>query len=226
LCYLTAYRELHWHSASEWAYIINGTFRVAAIDEDGKNQVSDVGPGDLWFFAAGRPHSIQSISKGGGEFLLAFDNGSFSEDDTLLLSDFVSHIPREVLVKNFPGMDNSDFNHAPGSELYIFPGDAPAASDSQQVSDPQGGINASSSISYKFSEVKPTQLNGGTVKIVDSRSFPASTDIAAAEVTIEPGAMRELHWHPTGESQRCPPLIALLAYQPHFLPLQMNGTFS
>lgn len=43
-----AYREMHWHSASEWAYILNGTFRVATIDETGKNQVSDVGVGDLW----------------------------------------------------------------------------------------------------------------------------------------------------------------------------------
>lgn len=43
-----AYRELHWHSANEWAYIFNGTFRIGVIDEDGKNQISDVGPGDLW----------------------------------------------------------------------------------------------------------------------------------------------------------------------------------
>ena len=31
------------------------------------------------------------------------------------------------------------------------------------------------------------------MKIVDSSTFLVSTTIAAAEVTIEPGAMRELH---------------------------------
>lgn len=36
----------------------------------------------------------------------------------------------------------------------------------------------------------PTKLNGGTVKIVDSRTFKISKEIAAAEVTVEPGAIR------------------------------------
>jgi oxalate decarboxylase len=31
---------------------------------------------------------------------------------------------------------------------------------------------------------------------VDSRNFPATKHIAAAMVTLKPGAMRELHWHP------------------------------
>lgn len=35
------------------------------------------------------------------------------------------------------------------------------------------------------------------MKIVDSHTFNISTTTAMAEVTVEPGAMRELHWHPT-----------------------------
>jgi len=35
------------------------------------------------------------------------------------------------------------------------------------------------------------------VKVVDSTTFKISKTIAAAEVTVNPGAMRELHWHPT-----------------------------
>jgi len=31
---------------------------------------------------------------------------------------------------------------------------------------------------------------------VDSSNFPVSTTIAAALVEVNPGAMRELHWHP------------------------------
>ena len=31
---------------------------------------------------------------------------------------------------------------------------------------------------------------------VDSRNFPATKHVAAALVTIKPGGMRELHWHP------------------------------
>jgi oxalate decarboxylase/phosphoglucose isomerase-like protein (cupin superfamily) len=39
------------------------------------------------------------------------------------------------------------------------------------------------------------------VRITDSRNFPAATTIAAALVHINPGAMRELHWHPNDEWQ-------------------------
>lgn len=34
----------------------------------------------------------------------------------------------------------------------------------------------------------------GSVKVVDSGTFAASEAIAAALITIKPGAMRELHW--------------------------------
>lgn len=36
----------------------------------------------------------------------------------------------------------------------------------------------------------------GDARIVDSRNFPAAKNIAAAMLTIQPGGMRELHWHP------------------------------
>jgi oxalate decarboxylase len=37
---------------------------------------------------------------------------------------------------------------------------------------------------------------GGQVRIVDSSNFPAATTIAAALVEVDPGGLRELHWHP------------------------------
>jgi oxalate decarboxylase len=43
----------------------------------------------------------------------------------------------------------------------------------------------------------PTYENDhGTVKIVDSRNFPASSKIAAGIVRVKPGGLREMHWHP------------------------------
>ncbi|MDR6722566.1 oxalate decarboxylase family bicupin protein [Paenibacillus amylolyticus] len=52
-------RELHWHQQSEWAYMILGTARITSVDQNGRNFIADVGPGDLWFFPKGIPHSIQ-----------------------------------------------------------------------------------------------------------------------------------------------------------------------
>src|SRR5271155_5563238 len=54
-------RELHWHKAAEWAYVLYGSARITAIDAQGRNFVDDVGVGDLWYFASGIPHSIQNI---------------------------------------------------------------------------------------------------------------------------------------------------------------------
>lgn len=72
---------------------------------------------------------------------------------------------------------------------------APPGPDSDAPSSPQGG--PPSPYTFKMSQMKANELQGGSVKIVDSSTFPVSKTIAAAEVTVNPGAMRELHWHPT-----------------------------
>ena len=42
----------------------------------------------------------------------------------------------------------------------------------------------------------PIRTKSGTVRITDSNVFPVSKTIAAALVEVEPGGLRELHWHP------------------------------
>ena len=58
-------------------------------------------------------------------------------------------------------------------------------------SDPQGQVP--DPFSFPLSKVNATKLSGGSVKIVDSTTFKISTRIAVADVTVEPGAIRELH---------------------------------
>ncbi|GJE86568.1 oxalate decarboxylase family bicupin [Phanerochaete sordida] len=190
-----AIRELHWHKTGEWAYILQGSVQISAVNQNGQNFVSTINQGDLWYFPAGIPHSIQATdaNANGAEFLLVFDDGNFSEDDTFLLTDWLAHVPKDVLAKNFQ-TSMSTFDKLPGQELYIFPA-APPGPDSDAPTSPQGTVP--NPFTFKLSEVPATQLQGGSVKIVDSNTFTASKTIAAAEVTVEPGAMRELHWHPT-----------------------------
>jgi oxalate decarboxylase len=53
---------------------------------------------------------------------------------------------------------------------------------------------------FQLNEVAPTrETRGGLVRIADSSNFKASKTIAAAIVTIHPGAMREMHWHPNAD---------------------------
>ena len=186
-------RELHWHKAGEWAYMLYGTARITAVDADGRNFVDDVGVGDLWYFPAGIPHSIQGLNPDGCEFLLVFDDGDFDEDNTFLITDWFKHVPSEVLGKNF-GVSASLFGHTPDpSERYIFPAPVPGPLGSDKIA---GATAVPRSFSHRLMAQQPIKTKSGTVRISDSSVFPASTTIAAALVEVDPGGMRELHWHP------------------------------
>ena len=186
-------RELHWHKAAEWAYMLYGSARITAIDAQGRNFVDDVGVGDLWYFPSGIPHSIQGLNPDGGEFLLVFDEGDFDEDNTFLISDWFKHTPNDVLAKNF-GVPASLFGHTPDpSQLYIFPAPVPGPLASDKI---PGATTVPESFSHRMMAQQPIKTKSGTVRITDTRVFPASKTIAAALVEVEPGGMRELHWHP------------------------------
>ena len=184
-------RELHWHKAAEWAFMLNGTARITAVDAQGKNFVDDVGVGDLWYFPSGIPHSIQGLGPDGCEFLLVFDDGDFSEDNTFLISDWFHHVPPDVLAKNF-GVPAASFDTVPGY-LYIFPAPLPGPLAADQI---EGATPVPQTFSHRMMAQEPIRTKSGTVRITDSNNFPVSKTIAAALVEVEPGGLRELHWHP------------------------------
>jgi oxalate decarboxylase len=188
-------RELHWHKEAEWAYMLAGRARITAVDQEGRNFIDDVGEGDLWYFPKGIPHSIQGLEEG-CEFLLVFDDGSFSENATFLLCEWFERTPRDVLAKNF-GVAEAAFANIPGDvdyTRYIFNGEVPPALASDAVRSPAGEVPES--FSYRLLAQEPVKVAGGQVRVVDSSNFPASTTIAAALAEVEPGGLRELHWHP------------------------------
>lgn len=191
-----SYRELHWHTANEWAFMLYGNARVTVLNPDGTIFIGDVSKGDLWYFPAGYPHSIQGLGPDGCEFLLVFDQGTFSEYQTFLISDWLVHTPGEVLAKNLR-LSEAALAKLPDDELYIFPGTLPGSVEDDRRA--VGGKAVESKIDYTFrmEAMKPTAEDaGGNVKVVDSAVFPESKGIAAALVTVKPGGMRELHWHP------------------------------
>jgi oxalate decarboxylase len=191
-----SFRELHWHTANEWAFMLNGNARVSVLNPDGTVFLGDVGKGDLWYFPAGFPHSIQGLGPDGTEFLLVFDQGAFSEDNTFLLSDWVAHTPPAVLSKNL-GLPESALKKLPDRSLYIFPADLPASLEQDRTA--VRGRRAESPYQYTFrmEAMSPTkQTRGGEARVVDSRNFLVAKHIAAALVNVKPGGMRELHWHP------------------------------
>jgi oxalate decarboxylase len=192
-------RELHWHTAGEWAFMLYGNARITAVDSDGKSFVADVTEGDLWYFPTGIPHSIQGLNPDGAEFLLVFDDGSFSEYATVLLTDWMAHTPRDIVAQNF-GVSQQALEKMPKEELFIFQAEVPGAlADDQRIA---AGTLGSSSRDFAFRTMQQPvtkRTKGGEVRIIDSSTFKASTTVAAAIVTVHPGGIRELHWHPNAD---------------------------
>src|SRR6202167_5133973 len=192
-------RELHWHTAAEWAFMLYGNARITGLDAQGKSFVADITEGDLWYFPTGIPHSIQGLNPDGCEFLLVFDDGNFSEYETVLLTDWMAHTPHDVLAKNF-GVGEQALEKMPRREKFIFQAEIPGLLSADQKA--AAGSRGMSTQDFAFrvaQQSAPMRTKGGEVRIIDSSKFKVSTTIAAAIVTVHPGGIRELHWHPNAD---------------------------
>lgn len=211
-----SYRELHWHRVAEWGYLYEGELLLSAVDENGENQVEKLQKGDIWYFPKGRAHGLQGLGDQ-NEYLLVFDDGNFdATGTTFMVDDWIAHTPRSILAQNF-GLNESVFDSVPKSDPYsksrIRPS-APATppdlvavlkgkiNSTEQTASPYGKLQGNSSYVYHLSQHQPKQVagGGGSISIVDSTNFPIATTIASAVVTLKPGALRELHWHPNVSS--------------------------
>lgn len=190
-------RELHWHQAAEWAIMTKGRCRLTTLDKIGRPSVEDVEEGDLWYFPAGLPHSLQGLGPKGCEFVLAFDDGAQSENGTLLLTELMAHMPPEVLAKNF-GVPADVFRNIPLHSKWIFQGELPGSLAADRAS--AGVVSGAEPVIFRLSRSKPVKRTaGGMVQIADSSNFTIAKTVAAALVTVKPGGLREIHWHPNAD---------------------------
>ena len=192
-------RELHWHQAAEWAYMTYGYCRVTVIDPMGRPYVADVKEGDIWYFPAGYPHSLQGLGPDGCEFVICFDDGNASEFNTLLVTDWFAHTPPAVLAANF-GVSADTFAKIPLNDRWIFQGKVPG--DLPAVRSAMTGDAETPPQPFTFSLAASPNLNvtkSGTLQLADSSTFKVSTTIATVIQTVLPGAMRAMHWHPNAD---------------------------
>ena len=192
-------RELHWHQAAEWAFMTYGNCRVTVLDTNGRPYVADVKEGDIWYFPAGYPHSLQGLGHDGCEFVICFDNGAASEFNTLLVTDWFIHTPPSVLAKNF-GVPAETFAKMPLHDLWIFQGKVPG--ELSAVKKAMTGKAGAPPYPFTFSlgsSAPVSETKSGKVQIADSNNFKVSTTIAATLITMQPGALRQMHWHPNAD---------------------------
>jgi oxalate decarboxylase len=189
-----ALRELHWHAiAAEWGYVVSGRCRTTAYDPDGTAEIDDFNPGDVWNFPRGHGHSIQALGNEPCHFILIFDNGTFSEFSTFSVSDWVAHVPRELLARNL-GVSEKDLGTLPNGEVYIAPGpvlDGPIPELKARRSP--------HSHRYALLEETPAIFPGGRIHLVTRKKFPLSTTLSGGVMTVDPQGFREMHWHPNAD---------------------------
>jgi oxalate decarboxylase len=192
-------RELHWHQAAEWAIMTYGKCRVTVLDAEGRPYVADVGEGDLWYFPAGAPHSLQGLAPDGCEFVICFDDGHANEFNTLLVSDWFAHTPPEVLAKNF-AVPAESFAKIPLNNLWIFQGTLPGDLAADRAAVSRNAAAPPHPFVFPLGSSRPVrESSGGNIRVADSVNFNVSTTMAAALVTVRPGGVREMHWHPNAD---------------------------
>ena len=192
-----AMRELHWHAtAAEWAFVDKGRVRTTLIQPNGQSETDDFEPGDVWYFPRGHGHQLECLGNEPCHFVLIFDNGYFSEFGTFSITDWIGHTPAELLAKNF-GLPASIFDRFPKEEVYFAKGAVPPEKQSTPL---QGWRQSPVSHKFKLLEQQPHRVyEGGREWRVDSTNFPISKTITGVILELDPGALRELHWHPTAD---------------------------
>ncbi len=195
-------RELHWHAnADEWAYIIEGAVRVTIVDTEGRIEIADFGPGDIWYFPRGHAHSIQGLGMGPDEakFLLVFDNGYFSEFATFSFSDWLAQTPKDIVAKSLK-VSVSDLIDLPKKEVYIAQGAPPPSLPVNPISGPRTVLAPPLTHKYSLRPQKPwRRYPDGEVRMASAKEFPISTTMTGTLLNLKRGALRELHWHPNAD---------------------------
>ncbi|KAF4784951.1 oxalate decarboxylase [Colletotrichum scovillei] len=181
-----------------WGFVYSGSIIIGAVGEDGRSQVEQLNYGDIWYFPKGAAHYVQGVAEE-SEFLLAFDEADFDKIGTTFnIVDWLAHTPRDILARNF-GVNASVFDKLPATNPYILNGTVATTN----VTVPPGQyLSGNSSFVYRTFEHPPEKVpgNGGEFRKIDSTNFPIAKTIAATFVTLKPGGLRELHWHPNGKA--------------------------
>jgi len=129
----------------------------------------------------------------------AWDLTAIEEQYGQFIEEFRVTAPPDVLAANF-GMPAETFSKIFMHDLWIFQSSLPGplAADQDAVKSPNGPPPNPFTYSLAGGPVAK-QTKGGMAQIADSHNFKAAATIAAALVTVHPGGMREMHWHPNAD---------------------------
>ena len=177
-------RELYWHATTaEWAFVLKGHVRTTARRH--------------LVLPRGHAHMLECVGNEPTHFILIFDNGYFSEFGTFSITDWIGHAPTRLLAKNF-SLPESAFDGFPKEEIYFARGAVPPEPIPENLQGPR--ISPPETHKFRMLAGAPHAIfKGGREWRIDSTRFPISTTVTGVILELEPGALRELHWHPNAD---------------------------
>jgi oxalate decarboxylase family bicupin protein len=112
------------------------------------------------------------------------------------------HTPRAALAKNWGVSESAlaPLGQVPPEGRYIFQAPVPGPLEQDRLAATRSGRKTEKVFEFHMLQMSPQKASqSGEVRIVDSRNFPMATNVIMAHVTLKPGGMRELHWHPNAD---------------------------
>jgi oxalate decarboxylase len=153
-------------------------------------------PGDLWYFPRGHGHAVQNVGQTDAHFIIGFDDGHFSEYGTFSITDWVSKTSPKVAARNL-GVSEQVIAQMPKKEAYIIPGKIPSvipegylAEDLQENQNPH---------KFRLGQAKLEKYEYGWIRRATQKEFPINGTLTSVLQEINPGGVREMHWHPNAD---------------------------
>src|SRR3569833_3340212 len=111
-----------------------------------------------------------------------------------MVDDWLEHTPKEVIAKNF-GVNISVINNLPTSDPYILNG---TISNGTVKTGSGGTLSGASSFGYHTLQHAPENVPGNKNNNKKNKTTknPNTKTKTTTNMTLKPGALRELHWHP------------------------------
>jgi oxalate decarboxylase len=108
----------------------------------------------------------------------------------------LAHTPASVISQSL-GLDLESVAKLPKREAYFATRPVPVPDEGFVSAPPPANPTLTTSHRYPLGAQQPRRLPGGGAQwMVTANEFPISTTLSASVLEVEPGAMRELHWHP------------------------------
>lgn len=186
-------REPHWHPDTwEIQYYVAGRGRVEVVLVTGECAQIDVEPGVAVFLPQGCGHAARNTGDGPLEAILSFQ---VDTPRSIGLGNFLSGMSTATSAQTLRVADAALADVPKPSRGDPFP---PARTGAGLAGPPALPASAQA-LAFPLAAAEPADvLPGGTLSVCDANVLPAlrGTDASLVLGRLQPGALREPHWHP------------------------------